>query len=795
MRRRMQWIHNLSVSAKLLMVFGFLVVLMLGIGIVGWIGLYQIIRSFDTLYTTRLLPAVEIGRINHNAVLVRNLSRKHIKATEVSAMRALQVQIDSLHGDSMEQIDTYLRQCRDSAERRLVYDFRHSLLRLHHFRQQELIVSSQTTPEAKKRADSIHTQHSNPQLERVIGSGRVFLEHHRADGATLYHHAAETATSTQTVFLVVFLSALVIGGWFLFVITSSISWYTRTLATAAVEVAAGTTNVSVPVISHDELGTVATGFNQMVAKLNEQRIIADELNALSNVLRGDKPLDVLAEDILRFLAYALDVQAGALYAYTLGSTTNSASPSSLSSPISPASTFVRYAGYALRAKDANISDNSLGSNLPPLLQQAATDRTILVMRDIPPEQLRIHSRLDTDIIPRHLIAIPVLYQGDVVGLLELWKVQAWTYENHYFMEAASEAIAVSLLSAYNRRLLADQNEHLEAANAEIQRQLAIQDEQAREIEITNTALQEKNLAIEYALKQLNEQKGEIEAMGEMLAQRNNELQAQLLLLDEQKKQIELANAALEERGIKLEEARKVSDNLLQNVLPSAIAERLKAGESKIADKFDDVTVLFADLVGFTNLSATTSPEQVVEILNVMFSAFDVLNDWYRLEKIKTIGDAYMLAGGLLNSRPDHTTAAADMALAMLSEVHRCSKALGVELQVRIGIHCGEATAGVIGQKKFIYDLWGDTVNTASRMESHGEAGKIHVSDAVYHRLREDFFFEDRGLVAIKGKQTMHTYFLVGRKRPEPTVPLQYREASLNAASTSSSLPDVTLLHP
>jgi class 3 adenylate cyclase len=204
-----------------------------------------------------------------------------------------------------------------------------------------------------------------------------------------------------------------------------------------------------------------------------------------------------------------------------------------------------------------------------------------------------------------------------------------------------------------------------------------------------------------------------------------------------------------------------SERLLLNVLPAPIATRLKAGEPVIADAFPEVTVLFADLVDFTRRSRQVSPAQVVATLNELFSAFDRLTQRHGLEKIKTIGDAYMVAGGLLEPMTDHAQAVADLALAMQMELARHTDPSGQPLQARIGIDTGPVVAGVIGTDKFSYDLWGDTVNTASRMESTGVAGCIQVTTRTYQRLRDRYRFQRRGLVAVKGKGEMVTWFLVG----------------------------------
>lgn len=212
-----------------------------------------------------------------------------------------------------------------------------------------------------------------------------------------------------------------------------------------------------------------------------------------------------------------------------------------------------------------------------------------------------------------------------------------------------------------------------------------------------------------------------------------------------------------------EEAQERSERLLINILPKPIADRLKRDPTAIADGYAEVTVLFADIVDFTKFSSGVPPQELVAVLNDVFSEFDELAERYGLEKIKTIGDAYMVVGGLPNARPDHAEAVAGMALEMHEALALCAARTGTPLKLRIGIHIGPVVAGVIGRKKFIYDLWGDTVNTASRMESHGLPGSIQVTQEAYERLRGRFVFQDRGLISIKGKGEMAVYLLLGRK--------------------------------
>jgi len=207
--------------------------------------------------------------------------------------------------------------------------------------------------------------------------------------------------------------------------------------------------------------------------------------------------------------------------------------------------------------------------------------------------------------------------------------------------------------------------------------------------------------------------------------------------------------------------REIADELLENVFPVSIARRMKSGEVNIVDGFDRVAILFADIVGFTRFSEKHTPEELVQVLNRIFSLIDHLSEKNHLEKIKTIGDAYMVASGLPRSHEDYLENMANFALALRTEFAALSEANGFDLNVRIGVHSGKVVAGVIGQKKFSYDVWGDVVNTASRMESHGEPGLVHCSETVYELPKEKFDFEARGVQEIKGKGKMNTYFLVG----------------------------------
>ena len=213
----------------------------------------------------------------------------------------------------------------------------------------------------------------------------------------------------------------------------------------------------------------------------------------------------------------------------------------------------------------------------------------------------------------------------------------------------------------------------------------------------------------------------------------------------------------------LEGERNKSEDLLLNILPPSIAERLKWGETTIVDTFESATVLFTDMVGFTKIASRVSAEELIVMLNRMFSEFDRLAEKHGVEKIKTIGDAYMAVAGVPIPSEFHAEAVADMALDIMLAIRDLAEKENLPISIRAGIHTGYLTAGVIGEKKFAYDLWGDTVNTASRMESSGEPGRVQCSEATYHALKDIFDFEERGTIEVKGKGAMKTYFVVGRK--------------------------------
>jgi class 3 adenylate cyclase len=220
--------------------------------------------------------------------------------------------------------------------------------------------------------------------------------------------------------------------------------------------------------------------------------------------------------------------------------------------------------------------------------------------------------------------------------------------------------------------------------------------------------------------------------------------------------------SIQQQTEEIQQKNRENEALLLNILPQPIADRLKTGESVIADHFAEVTVLFADLVGFTGLSNGRPPGQVVDLLNDLFRRFDAIAKRFGVEKIKTIGDAYMAVAGLPVQYPDHAQRMAEMALEMSAETRRFSQDRDLDVALRIGINSGPVVAGVIGATKFIYDLWGDTVNTASRMESHGVVGSIQITESVYERLKDEYKLESRGEIDVKGKGRMAAWLLRDR---------------------------------
>lgn len=251
----------------------------------------------------------------------------------------------------------------------------------------------------------------------------------------------------------------------------------------------------------------------------------------------------------------------------------------------------------------------------------------------------------------------------------------------------------------------------------------------------------------------------------LLAKLQRTLQQQTLRLREQNVQLqkEVHERQLMEKALRHEQQK--SEQLLLNILPEAIVDQLKHFQGSLAQRFDEATVLFADIVNFTPLAAQMRPLELVAMLNKIFSAFDRLAEKYQLEKIKTIGDAYMVVGGVPVPTEGHAVAIADMALEMQTVAQQFEVQPGQPLQLRIGINTGTVVAGVIGIKKFSYDLWGNTVNVASRMEAQGTAGKIQVTEATYQYLKDAFVLEPARELEVKGKGRMTTYHLLGRVLP------------------------------
>ena len=230
-----------------------------------------------------------------------------------------------------------------------------------------------------------------------------------------------------------------------------------------------------------------------------------------------------------------------------------------------------------------------------------------------------------------------------------------------------------------------------------------------------------------------------------------------------------ASAGTRSRRCDEEQAR--AESLLLNILPRSIAERLKAETRTIADQFSSASILFADVVDFTPLAERLPPAEVVGMLDDLFSHFDALAERYGLEKIKTIGDCYMVAAGVPSPRPDHASALALMALDMQAAMRSVDEVGHLGLELRVGINSGPVVAGVIGRKRFLYDLWGDAVNTASRMESHGTSGRIQITRATKELLEDEFVCEPRGTISVKGKGEIEAWYLVGRRvtrAPEET---------------------------
>ena len=264
----------------------------------------------------------------------------------------------------------------------------------------------------------------------------------------------------------------------------------------------------------------------------------------------------------------------------------------------------------------------------------------------------------------------------------------------------------------------------------------------------------------------------------------------------------LSKRSMEQVELALLEERAMSNRLLHNFLPEKMAKILRESGGKppmIAQRYENVCVIFSDIVNFTQMSEKLTPEQLVTVLNQLFTEFDQLIERHGLEKIKTIGDAYMVAGGVPEEMPNAPDAAADFALDMLDVVKRLDKKWQHGLDMRIGMHIGPVVAGVIGRNKFAFDMWGDTVNVAARMESHGVPGEIHISENMAERLEDNYLIAQRGWVEVKGKGLLQTFWLKSRETvdmsDEDTLVLESPSVSDMSTTITSSQPTVTQEQP
>jgi len=292
-----------------------------------------------------------------------------------------------------------------------------------------------------------------------------------------------------------------------------------------------------------------------------------------------------------------------------------------------------------------------------------------------------------------------------------------------------------------------------------------------EVSKANSELMSKQIQLEKLNKQLLEKNDQIIEQKYELEVLNDNLTETYIKISKQNTELESLNSELQIKNLEIENQRDKSEKLLLNILPETIATRLKEGETNIADNFSEASVVFIDMTSFTAMSNINSPENIIDILNKIYTEFDKIAEKYHLEKIKTIGDCYMAASGIPEEREDHAIAAANFAiesmLSMSKNNYNFENVINENnpLQFRCGIECGPVIAGVIGEKKFSYDLWGDTVNIASRMEQYGEPGKIQVTERFQLKVNEFsgknncFKFISRGEVEVKGIGFVKTYFL------------------------------------
>jgi class 3 adenylate cyclase len=511
-------------------------------------------------------------------------------------------------------------------------------------------------------------------------------------------------------------------------------------------ISAGDTSQTIHAKSDQD--TLAASINAMIDNFKAQNHVKDGLNNLSKTISGNLTPFEIANKSISFVARFLEAAQGAVYIFSK----NEEKLSLLGT-------------YAFTERNSISNHYKLGEGL---IGQVALERKEILLRNVTREDAVVSTGLIQE-KPLCILASPLLYEGNLYGVLELASFVGFDENGMIFLNEADKIIATYLHSA-------EQNEQVKQLLQVSEESKALAEAKAQEVLTANVQLEQQQEELRAQAEELNIRTQELEIANAEMDELNRNLELRIQErtseINQQKEEIEAQRDNLEHANQDLEEAKRKSDELLLNILPYEIAEELKAKGTTDTRYYKLATVMFTDFEGFTQISSKMKPSDLVYELNDVFAEFDKIIEKHNLEKIKTIGDAYMCVGGVPNP---NFTSPIEAILAAL-EIQRFMQKRHLERvirgekywRLRVGINSGEVIAGVIGKKKFAYDIWGDAVNTAARMESNGVPEKVNISQNTYELVKDFFDCEYRGKSVIKGKGEMDMYFVSGIK-PELSV--------------------------
>jgi class 3 adenylate cyclase len=492
-----------------------------------------------------------------------------------------------------------------------------------------------------------------------------------------------------------------------------------------------------------EKDTLANSINAMIDKFKSQNRIKDGLNLLSKEISGNlAPVDI-ANKSLSFVARFLAAAQGVLYIYRKNT-----------QDLALFGTFA----FTERSQVSNIYKVGEG-----LIGQVALEKKEILLKNVTREEALVNTGLIQE-RPLFLLGLPLLHEDNLYAVMELASFEGFDQNSMAFLYEAAKIIATYLHSA-------DQNEEVKRLLQISEESKALAEAKTQEVLLANVQLEQQQEELRAQAEELNIRTQELEVANAEMEDLNRNLEQRIqertYEINQQKEEIEAQRDNLEQANQDLEIEKKKSDELLLNILPVEVADELKMKGKTDPKYYKLASVMFTDFEGFTQMSSKMTPNDLLHELNDVFAEFDKIIDKYHLEKIKTIGDAYMCVGGL--PIPNYTnpveTVLAGLEIQRFMQKRYMEKTTKGEKywRLRIGINSGEVIAGVIGKKKFAYDIWGDTVNSASRMESNAEPNRVNVSQNTYELVKDFFTFEYRGKINAKGKGEIDMYFVNGIK--------------------------------